>query len=386
MRDMIENPPLKIALHGLDAPSSEAFGMFIAGPARGCCQIVEDGSHEVALVDLDGLGADRTWIDLRRRFLGPALVLSVRERKLHNGIWVPKPLRGEVFIAAVEQARGLLAPLPERVDPMATAPAAPTVTLRARNESLPAEYEGTTRAAGLALQERRVQECCGHMDDATYLDPAQRAALFYAPDDYFQGVLIRALEEARAAGSPAVIEGLGHGIYLCPDTQMIVTAMREQYLRPLCVRPMATQPMTIRALPKIELPPAEQTDPRLRRLESVIWKVALWSARGRVVEGTSLTAPVSLRAWPNLPRLMAVPYSMQIAALWAHRPMGLLATAEQLTIPCRYVFAFHSACQSLGLIESLDEPQDAEGGDEELPVTARRGLLQRLLDRLGLMH
>ena len=385
MRDMIETPPLKIALHGMDTPSSEAISMFIAGPARGCCQVVEDGSHEVALVDLDGLAADRSWIDLRRRFLGPALVLSVRERKLQNGIWVPKPLRGEGFIAAVEQVRGLLAPPSDQVVPLA-ADTVPSVTSRVRNASLPTEYEGTTRAAELALQERRVQECCGHLDDATYLDPSQRATLFYAPDDYFQGVLIRALDKARAAGTPVVIEGMGHDIYLCPATQTVVTAMREQYLRPLCVRPMATQPMTSRTLPKIEVPSTEPTDPRLRRLESVIWKVALWSARGRVVEGTSLNAPVSLRAWPNLPRLMAVPHSMQIAALWAHRPTGLLATAEQLAIPCRYVFAFHSACESLGLIETLDEPQGAEGDDKQALATARRGLFRRLLDRLGLMH
>ncbi|TQV62230.1 MAG: hypothetical protein FNT29_09690, partial [Halothiobacillaceae bacterium] len=97
--------PLKITLHGMDERAARMFAMFLEGPARGHCEIVPEGRQEAVVVDLDGVGADRLWLDVRRKFSGPALVLSVREKVLRHSIWVRKPVQASEFISAVERLR-----------------------------------------------------------------------------------------------------------------------------------------------------------------------------------------------------------------------------------------------------------------------------------------
>ncbi len=378
--------PLKVALHGMDERARQLFAMFVDGPGRGCCQITDAGQPEAVVVDLDGVGADRLWLDVRRRFHGPALVLSIHPRELHNAIWVPKPLKGEDFIAAIARARTLSQ---AEARPTVTHVASPTPAPRVSAPTAPpppAEAGGISRAADLALQDNRVQECCGHMEDAVYRDPAQRARLFYRPDDYLQGWLTQAIALAAKEQHPVLIDGLGHPLYVSRDRLALVTSMREQYLRPLCVRTTEDQPISVRTVRHETLPPEDETDPRLRRLDATLWKIALWTARGRVPEGTPLDALVSLRAWPNLPRLMTVPHSMRIAALWVRGPTGLMATAPLLGIEQRYVFAFFSACHALGLVQWQQAKGHAPVASAAVPTQEKRGLFRRLLDKLSLNH
>ncbi|MGD9708539.1 MAG: hypothetical protein AB7U65_01840 [Halothiobacillaceae bacterium] len=108
---------------------------------------------------------------------------------------------------------------------------------------------------------------------------------------------------------------------------------------------------------------------------------------GRVPSGTSLDAPVSLRAWPGLTRLQLTPGAMQIAALWVKQPTGLMATAERLGLPYRYVFSFFTACQALDLVDqaAITPARAAPSASAAQAVPAeRRGLFRRMLNKLGL--
>lgn len=399
--------PLKVTLHGMDERAAQMFGMFLAGPARGCCVVVPEGQQEAVVVDLDGVGAERLWLDVRRRFSGPALVLSVREKKLRHSIWVPKPIRADALIGAVERVRTELNTLAvlHRGEALAE-----NIAAAGRDESqsdtrrmaaagraqvqTPAVQRaaeetggGAARAAELALQERRVHECCGDLADEVYRDPRRRAELFFEPDDTLFGAMREGVRVAEASGTPAVVEGLGHPLILCPDQRRLFSEMREQYLRPLCTRSRHQIPMRVHAIPLEETPITTSADPRLQRLDATLWSVALWTARGRVPTGTSLDAPVSLRAWPGLTRLQLTPGAMQIAALWVKQPTGLMATAERLGLPYRYVFSFFTACQALDLIDqaAIIPARAAPSASAAQAVPAeRRGLFRRMLNKLGL--
>jgi hypothetical protein len=304
--------PLKVTLHGMDERAAQMFRMFLAGPARGCCEVVPEGQQEAVVVDLDGVGAERLWLNVRRRFSGPALVISVREKQLRHSIWVPKPVRADELIDAVERVRTELdtlavlhrgearaekalaagiadTPAGSRSSKVSEQPSsqpvsATPVVRRAAKE----EDGGAARAAELALQERRVHECCGDLADEVYRDPRRRAELFFDPDDTLYGAMREGLREAKAAGTPAVVEGLGHPLVLCPDQRRLFCEMREQYLRPLCTRLRHQTPMRVHAIPLEETPLTSSADPRLQRLDATLWSVALWTARGRVPSGTSL--------------------------------------------------------------------------------------------------
>lgn len=406
---MKTHAPLKVTLHGMDERAAQMFGMFLAGPARGCCVVVPEGQQEAVVVDLDGVGAERLWLDVRRRFSGPALVLSVREKQLRHSIWVPKPIRADELIDAVARVRTELNTLAvlHRGEALAekiagatgdgsqsdtrrmeavgrpqvqTPPEAP-----AAQRTTAETGGGAARAAELALRERRVHEYCGDLADEVYRDPRRRAGLFFEPDDTLYGAMREGMRVAKAAGTPAVVEGLGHPLILYPDQRRLFIEMREQYLRPLCIRSRHQTPMRVHAIPLEETPITTPADPRLQRLDATLWSIALWSARGRVPSGTSLDAPVSLRAWPGLTRLQLTPGAMQIAALWIKQPTGLMATAERLGLPYRYVFSFFTACQALDLVDqAAAAPVRAAPSPAEAVPAERRGLFKRMLNKLGL--
>lgn len=397
---MKPSAPLKVTLHGMDDRATQMFTMFLAGPGRGCCIVVPEGQQEAVVVDLDGVGAERLWLDVRRRFSGPALVLSVREKQLRHSIWVPKPIRADELISAVERLHTELDTLDslhrmeeraERLPPAAPKPPAPApqpvAAAAAGLDTAKAEAGGgAARAAELAMQERRVHECCGDLPDELYRDPSRRSELFFDPADTLFGAMREGLSTAEKAGSPAVVEGLGHPLILCPDQRRLFSEMREQYLRPLCIRSRRQTPMRVHAIPIEDTPITTSNDPRLQRLDATLWNVALWTARGRVPVGTSLEAPVSLRAWPGLTRLQITPGAMQIAALWIAQPMGLMATAERLQLPYRYVFSFFTACQALDLVEQKAAAAPASAPSVPGPAASKenRGLFKRMLSKLGL--
>jgi hypothetical protein len=116
-------------------------------------------------------------------------------------------------------------------------------------------------------------------------------------------------------------------------------------------------------------------------MDAFLWKVALWTSRGRVPAGTQLSVPVFLRYWPNMSRLLLPPHALRIAALWAHQPHSLLQTTRALKLPQRYVFAFYSAANALDLAgpcrrssDTLFEPATTE--------SKNRGVLARIMERL----
>lgn len=94
--------PLKVTLSGFDERSRTRLAMFLEGPARGVCEVVGQETAEAAICDLDGFGGERQWKAFREQFHGPALVMSVGEKHLHNAIWVRKPLNADDFLAGIE--------------------------------------------------------------------------------------------------------------------------------------------------------------------------------------------------------------------------------------------------------------------------------------------
>lgn len=102
MNGTLPNRPLKVTLNGLDERAQVRLSMFLNGPAQGVCEVVSEEKAEAVIFDLDGYGGERQWHAFREHFHGPAVVMSVSEKHLHNAVWVRKPLNAEEFLAAIE--------------------------------------------------------------------------------------------------------------------------------------------------------------------------------------------------------------------------------------------------------------------------------------------
>lgn len=89
--------------------------------------------------------------------------------------------------------------------------------------------------------------------------------------------------------------------------------------------------------------------PQLRlELETFLWKLALYTYRGYLPEGSNVNKPVYLKYWPNLTRLEPTPNAMRIASLLCRQPVALAFIVRILNIPQRHVFNFFAAANATG--------------------------------------
>jgi hypothetical protein len=102
MKSKLLDHPLKVTLSGLDERSRTRLAMFLQGPAKGVCEVVGTDTAEAAICDLDGFGGERQWQAFREQFHGPAVVMSVSEKHLHNTVWVRKPINADDFLGAID--------------------------------------------------------------------------------------------------------------------------------------------------------------------------------------------------------------------------------------------------------------------------------------------
>ncbi len=117
-------------------------------------------------------------------------------------------------------------------------------------------------------------------------------------------------------------------------------------------------------------------------MEAFMWLITLWCSRGRVPEGCDLTQPVYLMQWPNLTRLEPIPHAVRIAALIYHQPRTLTDTAKQLGIEQRYVFAFFSACKTIGLSDISRRDVDKLFVTESPKHHKNKSIMSKLLGKL----
>lgn len=114
-------------------------------------------------------------------------------------------------------------------------------------------------------------------------------------------------------------------------------------------------------LPQQILSPEQQFFPGPRvKVQALLWQIALWSARGRLILNITPDTPLRLRHWPNLTRLAQIPDALRLSAFLARTPVSLRLTHRMLGIPLPHIIDFIAATYA---IELLEDPA-------ELPVTA----------------
>lgn len=393
--------PLRITLGGLDKRAEARLTMFLKGTAHEICAIVEERDAEAAIFDFDGYEGERLWQEFRARFHGPVLVMSIRQQNLQNAVWVRKPVNTQELMKAIDLIRLRLeaSEYPQGMEKIGNAPlfqaqrpatAIPSPEQKRRlvartDKTVLHVTEGASRAAA-ALSEEPIHDFCGVLPDAAYRDRFRREDIFYQPEQYLQGLLQRARELAERAAQPVRIEVAGLMMIYFPASREVFCNLRDAILRPLCVTSALTRLGTLRIVEHGELPIFSPGDAQLHGYEKMLWLLTLWASRGRAPEKTNLDAPVILHHWPNLTRFPMIPKSIQIAALWERQPMSLMRTAESLSIPYRYVFAFYSACKALGLTDQRPFVQSTTPSPPTMATISleKRSLLGSLLRKLRL--
>jgi hypothetical protein len=175
-------------------------------------------------------------------------------------------------------------------------------------------------------------------------------------------------------------------IMLFPGANIAVTNLSDSKLRSRCLLPINSHYINVDYIKESKGHPLPVDAEAPLDIDALVWKVTLWTARGRLPLGTNIESPIALHHWPNLTRLLAIPQFLRIAALWVKTPLSLRKTAEYLNIDARYVCAFFSVCNSLELTQTLSTSEvQKDLATEKKRSTAPKRLLRRILRHLRLV-
>ncbi|MEE9395953.1 MAG: hypothetical protein V3V31_02960 [Methylococcales bacterium] len=187
----------------------------------------------------------------------------------------------------------------------------------------------------------------GSLVDIEDNDASQLKKAVYEPKDYLQGYLQSAYKTAYARKKVVRVELKGQwSIIVNPLNHEVLIDCDEERLRTYCQQPVSN-PISIEPVGNNK-PVSEEKVSQSHTMESFLWKVALWSSRGRFPTNIDPTQQVSLIRWPNVTRCTITPHILNISALLVESPHSLLQVADILQIRKQYVFAFFSAAYALG--------------------------------------
>ncbi|MES9905024.1 MAG: hypothetical protein ABW168_20400, partial [Sedimenticola sp.] len=226
--------------------------------------------------------------------------------------------------------------------------------------------------------------CCGSREDIDLADAKARKALFYYPEDYLQGAFEIATDLASSSGSAVKLKVRGgKTLFFLPQAGTVLSDVSDRLMRALCVQSGESgKDFVITKLKESEESLIADSKGEQCEIDPLLWKVTLWSSRGRVPVGTDLEGVVELDNWPNFTRLMVIPEFMRITALITQGEHSLVTVTESLGIAQRYVFSFYSACCALNLV-SVDASAVAEKtGDRSVGDKKRHTMFGKILTHL----
>lgn len=336
---------------GMDRRKQAMFRMAFEMHTLHRYQLLENIAHAapaLAIVDFDTPDAPALWDDFRGQHPElPALIVTTTPPRSAPAPVLLKPIRletlfprlrqllaGEVITTDIEAPRSVVAasasPAPHTEVPAAPAPLAAS-DIQAASDAAPEppfdQNNGISLEAAAPIRvpvsqwPKRVER----------FDP--RVGLL--------GALLK-LKRTQAAGVIS-IAGM-QAIIVIPNQDRALLSQPESALREACASPttlIASRPLT----------QDDQLDAKSVSLTGLLWQVASWTSRGRLLAGFPEQGSVHLRYWPNLTRLAPFPNGLRIAAFWVRSPTTLPLTLRMLHIPPEEMLDFLAAAYSIGILE-----------------------------------
>ncbi|MDD5411554.1 MAG: hypothetical protein PHF31_09095 [Methylobacter sp.] len=402
MKDKLKSP-LKIALHGIDGRTYKMMVMYLQGPCKGAAVVVEDLNAEVDMIDADSVQAQKLLEQKLTKSARPIIVLSLQELTFENILYVKKPVKTDDLLFALSEA-GTMLSAKKKPSNQVSSYTENTVTRQSQESidqiesRLPPEKNQVKKQTtntneqkktskhqtAMQLDEGKFNAYIGSVPGLDVNDPKQFPDAVYNPKDYFQGYVQSALMVASAkkqvmhlnsGWKPLIIFPHNHEIWLDADDKQL--------------RAFASVAMNKISGPGITLTPAEPSVAPIKEdlekfhdKDAFVWKLAVWTSKGRYPNALDIQRPVFLRHWPNFTRLVITPHALRISALLMASPRTLPEIAEVLNIKPQYVFVFISAAYALGLIGQTKREATEIIQPSVIKKSEQQGLLSRIIGKL----
>ena len=200
------------------------------------------------------------------------------------------------------------------------------------------------------LSYQMVYECCGNAPDVNMSEPEQRRRVFFKDDSTLLAILQEVIAEGEAQQVPVEITGLPGTLAYLPARQSFLFDFNEDLLVPLALTRFGYQELTLKVRPDLDddEPSIGGAKLKFESRDELIWKLALWTSKGRLNRLLDPEKPHRLAKEIDFERLLAIPHASTISSLWGRHSLSALEVVKVLKINQRYVFSFMTAAHALG--------------------------------------
>jgi hypothetical protein len=196
------------------------------------------------------------------------------------------------------------------------------------------------------LSDQEVLQRCGNASDIDFTKSVERRSVFLNPEDSLLVKITEAVELAQKVEQPVEITGLPGKMFFFPEDHVFYSTFADDFLNQLALTRFGYQEIDIEPQEGFEL--EDKSKHLSESAESLIWKVAIWTARGRLLNGMDPEKLLQLTTKPDFDRFLTLPNCEAISDVWAGHSVSALDIVKILDVPQRVVFAFMSGAYSLG--------------------------------------
>jgi hypothetical protein len=416
----------------MDERSCKIMSMFFKVPCEGHAVVVEEDHANIAIIDTRFEHSKQILEQsLAQGKMRAIIVLSSQsvDRIHHDKImYLDKPITANPMFEALDWAKDISEgkqrskpPHAQRVStPPKTAPAPPTHPIVASTPELvltqteappsdiieePAEaasqntqpteaahqHTETTASASSApvsmqMEESDFADQIGTVVDVDLDDPVKQRTATYDPDKYYQGFVQRAFSKAHE-GHHALQLTLGwNPLIVFPQNRQIWWDADDKLLKAVSDIEININTAVATAVDQNQLDESSMTPDKKQDMDTFLWKLTLWSSRGRYPQSIDIDSPIQLKRWPNFTRYIVTPHALRITALLIKEgPDTMIGIANALNIELRYVSIFVSATNALGLIRQIPSPKIDEilmPVPRNKPSQQKRSILNKIINKL----
>ncbi|MCK4492519.1 MAG: hypothetical protein KAU26_00565 [Methylococcales bacterium] len=413
--------PLKAVLHGMDERLQRNMLLYFQNVCEDALVVVSDSEAEIDMIDIDSHEGQKVLTHLQIEDSNrPIVVLSRNNVDLDNVSFILKPISLKKVLATFDRLRFLVdrrnlqknATNPS-VEKKATnnnillnlkdkvADSKPVIEVRrdviakddvSENNVTPIDTDEIKKVSkhktAQQLNENRFASFIGMMMDVDFNDEAQLVESSYSPRDYYQGYVAATFKVAKTKNRVLQLNSSWKPLLIFPHSNEVWLDADDQQLRAFSSVELnkATGVKLSVSAASSELTAIKQKLERFYDMDAFIWKLAIWTSRGRYPEIIDAKRAVYLLRWPNFTRSIITPHALRMTALLVHEPKTMLSIAEGLQIKPQYVFAFISGAYALGLVrQPMKNAEEKDEGVVARPVVIspkKKGLLSRILSRL----
>ena len=381
-----QKKPLQVVLHGMDGRTHKTMIIYLQGPCKGAAVVVEDIDAEVDIIDADFASGRNVLEKIHaKKVVRPVIVLSREQLQLENTIYVEKPIHLADMLAAIKKATAII----KEKGITKTAPKQQTVGNKETSTRLANSDERkktSKHKTAMQMNESHFSSYIGIISGVDFNDKEQVKKASYSPKNYFQGYVLSAFKVSKTKGRMIQLNSSWKPLLIFPHSHEIWLDADDAQLRAFASLEMnrATgAKLTITAV-NSKISGVQEKLERFHDMDAFIWKLAIWTSKGRYPQAIDIRRPVFIKRWPNFTRSMITPHALRITALLIEGPRTMPNLSEALGIKPQYVFVFISAAYALGLVAQAERKSDDVIAPP--PVVAKKkeskGLLNKILGKL----